>query len=121
MKGGMPMRIRVGRVFRTLGLPFWTFVGIGVSSIWFSTFGTLMERIVRDYCEFGPESYEPGLIVFSAPFAVVGIAWFWQERHYALGHLGFTQGLQQPKGKRGLILLISNADSALWAIEYHFV
>lgn len=115
------MRLRVGRVFRKLGLPFWTFLGIGVSAIWFSYFGTLLERIVRDVCGLGPESYVPTLIVFSAPFAIVGIAWIWQERHYALGLLGFTQGLQQPKGKRGLILLISNADSALWAIEYHFV
>jgi len=33
----------------------------------------------------------------------------------------FLPGITQPKPKKGLILLVSNPDSAMFAIQYHFV
>ena len=32
--------MKLGRVFRKMGLPMWTFIGVGMASIWFNYFGT---------------------------------------------------------------------------------
>ena len=38
----------LGRVFRKLGLPMWTFLGVGIAAIWFNYIGSLLERFTRD-------------------------------------------------------------------------
>lgn len=114
--------LQFGRVFRRLGLPPWTFAGIGLTSIWFNYLGALLEKLLRDVLGLNsnpatPADYIPGILVFLVPFAVlVAIAHFqkFQRIHYS----GVPR-LQQPEGKRGLILLVSNSNSALFAIEYH--
>src|SRR4051812_47562313 len=118
--------MRFGRVFRRLGLPFWTFVGVGVSAIWFNTLGSLVEKIARDALVHDDKpslalTYFPPLLVFVLPFIVVLAAYLYQRSRYRLSRLRLKGGgLACPDGKRGLILLVSNRESALFAIRYHF-
>jgi hypothetical protein len=114
--------LQLGRIFRRLGLPPWTFAGIGLTAIWFNYLGVLLERLLRDVLGLNSEratlaDYVPGVLVFLVPFAVLmAIAHF--QKHQRIYHSGVPRR-QQPEGKRGLILLVSNPNSALFAIEYH--
>jgi CRISPR-associated protein (Cas_Cas02710) len=114
--------LQSGRVFRRLGLPPWTFAGIGLTSIWFNYLGALLEKLLRDILGLNsnrvtPADYIPGILVFLIPFAVlIAIAHFQKRQRI---HRGIVPRLQQPEGKRGLILLVSKPESALFAIEYH--
>jgi hypothetical protein len=116
----------LGRIFRKLGLPAWTFIGIGVSAIWFSYAGTLLEKSVRDALGVNEHSplwltYIPPVIVFLVPCSVIVVAYLWQRWKYPLSKLKWKGGkLIPPEGKKGLILLVSNKDSALFAIKYHY-
>lgn len=118
--------MELGRVFRKLGLPAWTFIGIGISAIWFNYFGALVEKLAREGFGInestkGWRAFLPPLIVFSLPFIVVIGVWIWQRSHRVLSKLTRDgEALSRPEGKKGLILLISNIDSAMFAIEYHF-
>jgi hypothetical protein len=120
------MEMGFGRVFRKLGLPFWTFVGVGVSAIWFNTLGSLVEKLARDTLVSGEKpplmlTYVPTLLVFAMPFVAVLTAYLYQRSRFRLSKLRLKGGgLARPGGKRGLILLVSNKESALFAIRYHF-
>ncbi|MCY7273938.1 MAG: hypothetical protein LH702_09340 [Phormidesmis sp. CAN_BIN44] len=114
----------IGRIFRKLGLPPWTFLGVGISAIWFNYFGSLFEKLLRDLLKLNQTptnwlDYVPPLVVFLFPFGILlllGIRQNIQQRN----HSGFVGGgLQCPAGKRGLILLVSNPDSAMYAIAFH--
>lgn len=118
--------MKLGRVFRKLGLPFWTFAGIGVSGLWFSSFGLLVEKGMRDWLRLNEKSplwktYLPTLLVFALPLVAVGLVWLWHKARYGTA-AGVWRGggLAQPEGKKGLILLVSNPASAMFAIGYHF-
>ena len=114
----------IGRIFRKLGLPPWTFLGIGISAIWFTYFGSLFEKLLRDLLKLNPIptnwlDYVPPLVVFLFPFGVLLLLGIWQNLQQR-NHSGFVgSGLQQPEGKRGLILLVSKPDSAMYAIAFH--
>jgi CRISPR-associated protein (Cas_Cas02710) len=116
----------LGRMFRRLGLPAWTFIGIGVSAIWFNYVGVLLEKSVRDALRVNEQSslwltYAPPVIVFLVPCSVIVIAYLWQRWKYPLSKLKWRGGkLVLPEGKKGLILLISNQESALFAVKYHY-
>jgi hypothetical protein len=122
------MSIKLGRVFRRMGLPAWTFLGVGISAIWFTYIGTLIEMLLRDGLKkIGLDvsvhhriAYVPPTVVFLIPFIVVLFAWTWQSAKYGISKLRLTgTGLPQPDGKKGLMLLVSKPDSAMFAIEYH--
>jgi hypothetical protein len=117
-------RLQLGRIFRKLGLPPWTFVGIGISAIWFNYLGTLFEKLLRDLLKLNPTpthwtDYLPPLIVFLVPFGIVLLIGVWQTVYFRDASGFVRRGLQQPDGKRGLILLVSNPESAMYAIAYH--
>ena len=38
--------LRLGRILRRLGLPLWTFLGIGISTWLFDSLGTLMQQAI---------------------------------------------------------------------------
>ena len=40
--------MQFGRLFRTMGLPAWTFIGIGISAIWFNTLSGLLVHALGD-------------------------------------------------------------------------
>jgi CRISPR-associated protein (Cas_Cas02710) len=114
--------LQLGRVFRRLGLPPWTFAGIGLTSIWFNYLGALLEKLLRDGLRLNaspttPADYIPGILVFLTPFIVLIAIALFQKKQRA--YPGLLSHLQQPEGKRGLILLVSNPNSASFAIEYH--
>ena len=119
--------MELSRVFRRLGLPFWTFVGIGVSGLWFSSLGLLVEKGFRDWLKLNEKSplwktYLPNLLVFALPLVTVGLVWLWQKARYgAASGVWHGSALAQPAGKKGLIILVSNPASAEFAIRYHFV
>ncbi|HKG23374.1 MAG TPA: hypothetical protein VKC34_15855 [Blastocatellia bacterium] len=116
----------LGRVFRKLGLPMWTFLGVGIAAIWFNYIGSLLERFTRDMMNIdettrGFKTYLPPMLVFLIPFLIVFIALIWQKALYRIEKGRWIgKELIRPDGKRGLILLISNPDSAMFAVDYHF-
>lgn len=121
------MGLRYGRVFRKMGLPLWTFVGVGVAAILFNELGGLAERGVRDLFSIdekttGALTYLPQLLVFTIPILVVVASLLvHQLRHRAVSirhHDSDT--LSQPEGKKGLIVLVSKPDSTEFAIKYHY-
>jgi CRISPR-associated protein (Cas_Cas02710) len=115
-------QFQLGRTFRRLGLPPWTFADIGLTSIWFNYLGALLERFLRDVLRLNTSpttlaDYIPGILVFLFPFLVlIAIALFQRKQRT---RPGIVSRMQQPEGKRGLILLVSNPASALFAIRYH--
>jgi hypothetical protein len=118
--------LKLGRVFRRMGLPAWTFLGIGVASIWFNTISGLLEDLIGTWMHINstttaPLKWVPALIVIGMPFLLVLAVSAWQAAHYKLSSLRFDGGdLRQPACKRILILLVSNVDSAMFAVRYHF-
>jgi len=120
-----PSLFPIGRIFRKLGLPLWTFTGIGISAIWFNYLGSLFEKLLRDLLKLNATptnwlDYVPPLIVFVLPFGVVLLLGIWQssQRQNSSGFV--RNGLQHPEGKRGLILLVSKPESAMYAIAFHY-
>lgn len=120
-------QIQLGRIFRQMGLPFWTFLGVGFAGWWFDNAGTLIKTFLRQLFNLDGEvlkwqTYLPSLIMFLIPCAVVlGIALWQSMRHQNIRGKFTTSQLQQPEGKKGLILLVSNPNSAIYAINYHFL
>src|SRR6266404_775287 len=114
-----------GRILRKLGLPLWTFLGIGIAAIWFNYLGVILEKWIREHwmgldnSARGALSYLPQLIVFLVPVAIVLGVLIWQKARYRLSRLRWLEGLRRPDGKRGLIMLVSNSASARFAVEYH--
>src|SRR5262249_27612626 len=110
--------MNVGRVFRRMGLPAWTFTGVGVAAIWFNYIGALVEHYVRARLDLSPNAggliaYLPQILVLALPFAIVIAAAAWLKGRFALGKLHLTGGnLQRAEGKKGLILLVSRTESA---------
>jgi hypothetical protein len=119
-------RMQLGRIFRRLGLPFWTLMGIGVSGWLLGSAGDLLKYFIKYWLEGTqkpPQSLEylPTLIIFFIPFVVVIIIGTWQLIRYQLKKSKLLSSeLQSPIGKKVLILLVSNPDSAMYAINYHF-
>jgi hypothetical protein len=118
-------RLQFGQIFRLLGLPFWTFIGIGIAGWWFDNAAILIQQVARYWFKIGDKSptvedYLPALIMFLIPFVVVFVISVWQGLRRPLAKAGIIEdGLRQPEGKKGLIILVSNSASALFAIEYH--
>ena len=113
----------LGRILRRMGLPLWTFLGIGISAVWFNTLSVLMEDAFSSglaSVRLRALAWLPRLLVFLTPFLFLVVVWLWQRKAYALSRLGFFEGqLEQPDGKKGLILLISNPLHSQFAIDYH--
>ena len=121
------MEVRFGRVFRKMGLPPWTFVGVGVAAILFNYLGALLERLFRNLLDVDAKAtgfitYVPQLAVFLIPFFVVLTSLAYHQLRHGAKRVQHhdTAELQKPDGKKGLILLVSKSESAMFAIEYHF-
>jgi hypothetical protein len=128
---GSPFRwvldfLQLGRIFRRLGLPLWTFIGIGAAGWWFDNAGVLIETSIKQL--LGEESggfsaYAAPLFLFLIPCLVVVAIAAWNRGRRQLENLDFLPQLQEPKGdKFGLILLVSyRTESAIHAIDYYFI
>lgn len=99
---------------------------MGVAGWWFDNADALIETFVRQFLQLNGEAprwqtYLPPLVMFLIPCAVVLAIGLWHTR-YQLTHMKFISSqLQQPEGKKGLIVLVSNPNSAIYAIDYHFL
>lgn len=112
--------LQFGRVFRKLGLPIWTFVGIGMSALWFNNVDAIIKLIIDKIIGKPVDSttYISPLITFLIPCLLVWIFSIWNKQNRNIKR--FKSKLDQPKGKKGLIILVSQTpDSAKFAIEYH--
>jgi hypothetical protein len=122
----LPLRaMRLGRIFRRMGLPPWTFAGVGISAIWFTYIGSILEKILTNLLSLNPNparfvDFLPAVIVFLLPFLVVIAIGLWQNtRRFLPSGSRLSSRLRMPAGKRGLILLVSREASASFAIDYH--
>lgn len=126
-------RLQTGRIFRRLGLPFWTFMGIAIAGWVADNVALLFQATIAWIAHLlfrAPGTPVPGLwdflmpgVMVAIPLAlVIGIS-LWQKSQCLSGNDGIliAGGLEQPEGKKGLILLVSNPNSAMYAIEYHYI
>lgn len=126
-------RLQTGRIFRRLGLPFWTFMGIAIAGWVADNVALLFQATIAWIAHLlfrAPGISVPGLwdflmpgIMVAIPLAlVIGIS-LGQKSQRLFGNDGIliAGGLEQPEGKKGLILLVSNPNSAMYAIEYHYI
>lgn len=109
------------RILRRMGLPGWTFLGVAVSATVVFYGGKLLEHILEGRLHSLSPSVRgaliSGLLVFTA-FLPVVFAWLWQRSRTV--HDATIREGEKPERKRGLILLVSRAESAIHAIEYHY-
>lgn len=119
--------LQMGRIFRRLGLPLWTFLGIGISTWLFDSLGSLVQQVAAHLMGVATTpwdwtAYVPaGMLLALTLVSVVAMA-LWQNSLRPLAAARKTTGpMPQPDGKQGLILLVSNPKSAIHAIEYHFL
>lgn len=123
----------LGRILRRMGLPLWTFIGVGVSVTWITYIGKLVEKLLN--CAFHLEGaswslqyFLTELVLTFIPVILVIALFVW---HYNVGNrrrMGLIhEELPQPAGRRGLILLVSTGRKdqrmeethALHAVGYH--
>jgi hypothetical protein len=119
--------LRLGRVFRRLGLPPLTFIGIGISALWFNYLGAFFQTLIRDLLHlnstsFQPIDYIPTILSALLPFIFIWVVAFYLNSPSRSPAVDWgTNFLKLPKGKKGLILLASNINSAEFAIRYHLI
>jgi CRISPR-associated protein (Cas_Cas02710) len=123
----------VGRILRKMGLPLWTFIGVGVSVTWITYLGKLFEKVLNSAFDIEGASwsfkyFSTDLVLFFLPaiFVVALLVWHRNEgnrRRMGLLH----EELPRPAGKKGLILLVSTPREgtpvanthAMHAVVYH--
>jgi hypothetical protein len=111
------LRILLARVFRKMGLPLWTFFGIGVSALLFNAVGDLIEAFVGWRMGAKAGSLLPALILCSVVgigVAVLGV-WISHNPYYA----GTMDSRRLVDPKKGLIFLVSKQKPAELAISRH--
>jgi CRISPR-associated protein (Cas_Cas02710) len=120
--------LRLGRVFRRLGLPPLTFLGIGISALWFNYLGAFFQTLIRDLLHlnstpFQPVDYIPTILSALLPFLSIWVVAFSLNAPSRSPSVEWGASLQRPQGKKGLILLAtkSNTEGAQFAIRYHLL
>ncbi len=111
------------RILRRMGLPGWTFLGVAVSATIIFYGGKALEQIFEvPFEEFTPRMRNllTSLLLIFAAFLLMLLAWLWQKKEFNLRAMHIIGGdLTLPSRKRGLIILVSNANSALHAVRHH--
>jgi hypothetical protein len=112
----------MGRIFRKMGLPPWALIGIAVSTICLNYLGTVLELVILwllgEECTLS--RWLPPVIVLLLPIVgVLGLAAALRFGQEAARRRQIGGQPQQPEGKRGLILLVSRAEHALYAFQHH--
>jgi hypothetical protein len=123
----------VGRILRKMGLPVWTFVGVGVSVTWVTYVGKLGEKLLGaafhlEGASWSLKYFLTEIVLISVPVIFVVGLWTWHQNEANRRRMGMVrEELPQPGGKRGLILLVSTTrtdhrveDShAMHAVKFH--
>ena len=116
--------MKFGRLFRKMGLPAWTFIGVGVSALFFQYLGSLLEGVMRAGIGTRADAspwltlVPPGSILVGLVLTVL-ILNFSVNRSMRRSAGPSSPLLSQPDGKKGLIVLVSTPASAMHAINYH--
>lgn len=108
------------RILRRMGLPGWTFFGVAVSATVIFYGGKILERLISFlFGRLGSDARDVlvSLIVILLACVPVLLAWLWQKSRL-LDRVRIREG-EPPERKRGLILLVSRKESAMYAIQYH--
>lgn len=123
----------VGRILRKMGLPVWTFIGVGVSVTWITYLGKLFEKALNCFfhiegASWSVDYFSTELVLFFIPALIVVGLFVWHLNEGNRRRMGLIhEELPLPTGKRGLILLVSTPregtpvekTSALHAVRYH--
>jgi len=90
-----------------------------MSALWFNNADAIIKLLVDKVVgkPIDPISYISPLITFLIPCLVVWVISLWNKQRRNVKR--FYSQLDKPKGKKCLIILVSNQDSAKFAIEYH--
>ncbi|AFY84036.1 CRISPR-associated protein [Oscillatoria acuminata] len=123
--GGFWSSLQLGRIFRRVGLPIWVLVGLAIASLIVDNLLKLLELAIRYFLATTPIPTPKDylvhfiMIVVGLGLIVVMSLGFKLRRPLTQGRF-ISDGLTQPDGKKGLILLVSNPNSAMFSIEYHY-
>jgi CRISPR-associated protein (Cas_Cas02710). len=101
-----------------MGLPLWTFIGIGVSALLFNAVGDLIEAFVT-WCCLGakPSSLLPSLLLCAVVLFFVAFGVYFHSRHpEGVSTMDSRRVVSQ---KQGLIFLVSRLEPAQFAIRHH--
>jgi hypothetical protein len=110
----------ISTILRRMGLPGWTFFGVAVAATVVFYGGKALENLIGLLIQgISPDakSIVVSLLLIASACLPVLCAWLWQKSRLVHNPRIFEG--EKPQPKRGLILLISRADSAMHAIEYH--
>jgi hypothetical protein len=115
----------VGRILRKMGLPLWTFIGVGVSVTWVTYVGKLAEKILNitfrvEGASWGARYFATEIVLTAVPVILVLGLTVWHRNEANRRRMGLVrEELRQPDGKKGLILLVSKETHAMRAVDYH--
>ncbi|MCT7971764.1 hypothetical protein [Laspinema olomoucense] len=122
---GFSSSLQLGRIFRWVGLPIRVLVGLTIAGLIVDNLLKLLEFGIKDFLKTTPIPIPENYLVHSL-MIVVGLGLimamsvgFKLRRPLTQGRFS-KNGLTQPDGKKGLILLVSNPASAIFAIKYHY-
>jgi hypothetical protein len=123
--GGFWSSLQLGRIFRRVGLPIWVLIGLAIASLIVDNLLKLLELVIRYFLATTPIPTPKDylvhfiMIVVGLGLIVVMSLGFKLRRPLTQGRF-ISDGLTQPDGKKGLILLVSNPASAMFSIKYHY-
>lgn len=113
------------RILRRMGLPGWAFLGAALSATVIFYGGKALEQALDPLFEgFGQRTrvFLVSLCLMIAALTVpVLLAWLWQKSQFNIARMHISgREFRLPEHKRGLIILVSNPNSAMYAVRHHF-
>ena len=113
------------RILRRMGLPGWAFLGAVVSATVIFYGGKALEQVFDPLFEgFGQRTkifFVSLCLMIVALTVPVLLAWLWQKSQFNIARMHISgREFRLPERKRGLIALVSRADSVMHAVRYHF-
>jgi len=112
------------RILRRMGLPGWAFLGAFVSATIIFYTGKALEQMLDPLFE-GLGARTRTVCISLLIILVVGsvpvlLAWLWQKSQFNIERMHINgREFRLPEPKRGLIILVSNKNSAMHAVRYH--
>jgi CRISPR-associated protein (Cas_Cas02710) len=113
------------RILRRMGLPGWAFLGAFVSATTIFYAGRALEQMLDPLFE-GLGARTKTVCISLLIILIVGsvpvlLAWLWQKSQFNIARMHISgREFRLPERKRGLIILVSNPNSAMQAVRYHF-
>jgi hypothetical protein len=115
----------MNRILRRMGLPAWAFLGAFVSATIIFYAGKALEQLLDPLFD-GLGARTKTVCISLLIILIVGsipmlLAWLYQKSQFNIARMHISgRDFKLPLAKRGLIILVSNSNSALHAVRYHF-